>query len=83
VIVGALTLLALLRLPRTQRSPWNEAAVIAVAVCAVNLGEVLLELPAALALGMAACHVQRMRAAPPQADVPTPGLGSLTTVRLR
>ena len=45
------------------RNPWYEAAIIAVAVCAVNLGEVLLELPTALALGMAAYYVQTVRGA--------------------
>ena len=61
VVVGAAALVALLSLRPELRNPWYEAAIIAVAVCAVNLGEVLLELPAALALGMAAHYVQSIR----------------------
>ena len=60
---GAFGLIGLLRQRVDLRNPWYESAVIAVAVCAVNLGEVLLELPAALALGMAAYHVLASRSA--------------------
>lgn len=53
---GFFALVKLLRMPLALRNYWYEGALIAVAVCAVNLGEVLLELPAALALGLAAYH---------------------------
>ena len=51
---GIVALVGLMRLPAGSRNFWYEGALIALAVCAVNLGEVLLELPPALALGMAA-----------------------------
>lgn len=54
--------LAVTSLPKEQRSVRGEAALIAVAVCAVNLGEVFLTVPAALALGFAAWHFGRRRA---------------------
>jgi hypothetical protein len=83
VAVGAFALMALLRLPTGLRNPWYEAGIIAVAVCAVNLGEVLLELPSALALGMAATYVQSMRARPPDPATGTPTTTSLDAVRLQ
>ena len=55
---GLCTLVGLLRMRTELRNPWYEAGLIAVAVCAVNLGEVLLELPAALVMGMAAAHLR-------------------------
>jgi O-antigen ligase len=83
VVVGAAALVALLSLRPELRSPWYEAAIIAVAVCAVNLGEVLLELPTALALGMAAYHVQAVRGSPDDVAQPSPTLASLDPVQLR
>ena len=85
VVVGAAALVALLSLRPELRNPWYEAAIIAVAVCAVNLGEVLLELPAALALGMAAHYVQSIRESPPDdASRPSPStLADLDSVQLR
>lgn len=65
---GVFGLLGLLRLKVGLRNPWYEAALIAVAVCAVNLGEVLLELPAALALGLAAYHRSAALASDAAAD---------------
>jgi hypothetical protein len=59
VAVGGATLLALARLPEERRSLWLEGGVIAVATCAINLGEVLLELPAAVVLGAAIHQVTR------------------------
>lgn len=53
----ALVFLALVRVPFENRHPWLEVALIALAVCALNLGEVLLELPVAVALGLAMRHV--------------------------
>ena len=51
----------------------------------MNLGEVLLELPAALALGMAAYYVQSVRDVPPDdvASAVADALASLDAVRLR
>lgn len=52
-----LVFLRLIRLPRGKRNAWYEAALLGVAVCALNLGEVLLTLPTAIALGLAMQHV--------------------------
>jgi O-antigen ligase len=82
VLIGVLALMALLRLRPGLRNPWYEASLIAVAVCAVNLGEVLLELPSALALGMAAYYAMSVRDAPPD-DGSASAFGPLETVRLR
>ena len=51
LLAGLAALVGLVRLGDRLRNVWYEAAIIAVAVCAINLGEVLLELPTALALG--------------------------------
>jgi O-antigen ligase len=83
LVIGVLALVALLRLRPALRNPWYEAALIAVAVCAVNLGEVLLELPAALALGLAAYYAMSVRDAPPDDDESASAFGPLETVRLR
>lgn len=48
---------SLLALPRKRRSYFHEAALIGVAVCAVNLGEVLLTLTAACAVSLSMRHV--------------------------
>lgn len=48
---------SLLKLRLPDRSPWIEASLIALAVCAINLGEVLLDLTAAAAIGVAARHL--------------------------
>jgi hypothetical protein len=58
LLAGLAALVGLVRLGPRLRNQWYEAAIIAVAVCAINLGEVLLELPAALALGMAAFYAR-------------------------
>jgi hypothetical protein len=58
LLAGLAALVGLVRLGDRQRNVWYEAAIIAAAVCAINLGEVLLELPTALALGMAAFHAR-------------------------
>jgi O-antigen ligase len=83
VLAGALALVSLLRLRPELRNPWYEAALIAVAVCAANLGEVFLELPAALALGMAAYYARSIREAPPDVGATPSTLDSLESVRLR
>lgn len=61
-IVLALLVIAMLyltRMPLKYRNGWVEAALISAAVVAINLGEVLLELPTAIALGAAAFHLSR------------------------
>jgi hypothetical protein len=58
LLAGVAALVGLVRLGDELRNVWYEAALIAAAVCAINLGEVLLELPTALALGMAAFHAR-------------------------
>jgi hypothetical protein len=58
LLAGLAALVGLVRLDSRLRNHWYEAALIAVAVCAINLGEVLLELPTALALGMAAFYTR-------------------------
>lgn len=70
---GIVALVGLMRLPTGSRNFWYEGALIALAVCAVNLGEVLLELPAALALGVAVYHarVARQGSADPPITVPS------------
>ena len=70
---GIVALVGLMRLPAGSRNFWYEGALIALAVCAVNLGEVLLELPAALALGIAVYHARLARQAgtdPPPLTLP-------------
>jgi O-antigen ligase len=67
---GIIALVGLMRLPAASRNFWYEGALIAVAMCAVNLGEVLLELPAALAIGVAVYHVRAARQLAP--DPPPP-----------
>lgn len=57
-----LAFLALIRLPRGRRNTWYEAALLGVAVCALNLGEVLLTLPTAVAIGLAMQHAAMAKA---------------------
>jgi hypothetical protein len=45
------------RMELRYRNGWIEAALISTAVVAINLGEVLLALPAAVAIGAAAYHL--------------------------
>lgn len=65
--LGLVTLLlvavfiSLVSLPRIHRNMFLEASLIGVAVCALNLGEVLLALPAAFAFGLSARHLLRVR----------------------
>ena len=56
------TFLALMSLNTTDRQPFLEGAIIGVWVMAINLGEVLLELSAAVAIGFALSYVVRARA---------------------
>ncbi|MCL2542006.1 MAG: hypothetical protein FWE71_06025 [Nocardioidaceae bacterium] len=61
IVVGLLlvAMLHLTRLDLRHRNGWVEAAIISSAVVAINLGEVLLELPTAIAIGAAAYHLGR------------------------
>lgn len=61
VVLGGTALLTLSRLRRSQRNLWLEGGLIAVATCALNLGEVLLELPAAVILGGVIHHLAAVR----------------------
>lgn len=58
LLVGVivLTFLSIARMPGDMRNGWLEASLIALMVCAVNVGEILLELPSAVALGLAMWH---------------------------
>ncbi len=70
ILVGVivLTFFSIARMPREMRNGWLEASLIALMVCAVNVGEILLELPAAVALGMAIWHrLNATRPAEPEA----------------
>ena len=71
LLVGVivLTFLSIARMPGDMRNGWLEASLIALMVCAVNVGEILLELPSAIAIGMAMWH--RLNATPP----PEPATG--------
>lgn len=53
IIVAFAILMMMVQLPRRKRNIPLEMALIALGVCALNLGEVLLHLPAAVALGVA------------------------------
>lgn len=65
------TFLALMSLNTTDRQPFLEGAIIGIWVMAINLGEVLLELSAAVAIGFALSYVIRARArAADEADAP-------------
>jgi O-antigen ligase len=66
VVLGLTTLSSLARLPRTTRTLWLEGGIIAVATCAANLGEVLLELPTAIVIGAAVLELSRARQAHPE-----------------
>lgn len=57
---GALVALVLIRLASTRlarRAPWLEMALIAILIIGMSLGEVLLELPVAVVLGLAVRHI--------------------------
>lgn len=63
----ALIALVLIRLAATslpERAPWLEMALIALLIVGMSLGEVLLELPVAVALGLAMRHVMESEALP-------------------
>ena len=70
LVVGLVVVLAVLvlREPPASRNLWLECALIAVMVCAVNVGEVLLELPAAVALGALIQQLHHSRDACPVAE---------------
>lgn len=56
ILLFLLVVVRLVRLSRPERHPWHEASLIAVAVCAMSLGEAIFELPAAIVLGLAMRH---------------------------
>ncbi|HQY97634.1 MAG TPA: O-antigen ligase family protein [Phycicoccus sp.] len=56
LLLLALVAIYLLRLPPEQHHPWHEAALIAVLLCALSLGEAFLRAPSALAIGLALRH---------------------------
>lgn len=65
-IAGLLALavvVALLRLPRSPEVGWLGGGLIAIGVCSMNLGEVLLVLQTAAALGLAVWWIAQQRAA--------------------
>lgn len=51
--------------PKGWRNPWLEASLGAILICALNLGEVLLDLPMAICLGWLARHAAWARAEAP------------------
>ncbi|MBS1846654.1 MAG: O-antigen ligase family protein [Actinobacteria bacterium] len=56
------TFLSLMRLDTEDRQPLLEGSIIGVWVMAINLGEVLMDLPTAIALGFALSYIVRVRA---------------------
>lgn len=56
VLLVSVAAFMLLRLPTDKSHPWYEGAIIAALLCAVNLGEVLLELNTAMVIGLAIRH---------------------------
>ena len=58
----------LVSLPLPQRDIWLEMALIAVAVCALHLGEVLLDLTSAIVIGLALNWFTQARPGAPQPD---------------
>jgi hypothetical protein len=74
--VVAVTLISLTRMPKQLRNVWLEAGMICLIVCAVNLGEVLLELPAAVILGMSMYHI--LNGQGPPGEEPDPSLSNGT-----
>ena len=74
LLVGVivLTFLSIARMPGDMRNGWLEASLIALMVCAVNVGEILLELPSAIAIGMAMWHRLNATRPPEPATVVPP-----------
>lgn len=72
--------LAVTSLPKERRSGWAEGALIGVVICAVNLGEVFLTVPAALAFGFAASQLGWHRAEKNWTQRRTVGQGGLRSV---
>ena len=66
VVLVVVTLGRMIRLPAGLRNPWFEMSLIAVLVCAFHLGEVLLDLPAALAIGFCLSWLARPEPGSPQ-----------------
>lgn len=85
--LALLLVLFLLAYAFIRLTPWSrlgdlqsiaaQAALISVPVMAVTLGEVLLDTPAALAIGFALGRAAEMRIAHPEWKAPAPGLGRI------
>lgn len=56
LLLIALVAISLLKLPLESHHPWQEAALIALLVVAISLGEAFLRAPAAVAIGLAMRH---------------------------
>lgn len=56
LVLLALVIMWMLRLPPADHHPWHEAALIALLICATGLGEAFLRAPGAVAVGLAMRH---------------------------
>jgi O-antigen ligase len=61
-----MTLIRMIALPSTLRNPWFEMAIISILVIAFHLGEVLLDLPAAIVVGFCLYWIDRPEPRPTQ-----------------
>jgi O-antigen ligase len=61
-----MTLIRMIALPVTLRNPWFEMALISILVIAFHLGEVLLDLPAAIVVGFCLYWIDRPEPSPQQ-----------------
>jgi O-antigen ligase len=61
-----MTLIRMIALPATLRNPWFEMALISILVIAFHLGEVLLDLPAAIVVGFCLYWIDRPETRPSQ-----------------
>ena len=80
IVVVSIVLTAFIRLvslPLLQRDIWLEMALIAVAVCALYLGEVLLDLTSAIAIGLAFKRVAQARSVAPN-PIPRSRIGQFS-----
>ena len=70
VTLLVLTLIRMIALPVTLRNPWFEMALISILVIAFHLGEVLLDLPAAIVVGFCLYWIDRPEPSPQQPMTP-------------
>jgi O-antigen ligase len=66
VTLIVLTFGRMITLPAGLRNPWFEMSLLAILICALHLGEVLLDLPAALAIGFGLSWLARPEPGSPQ-----------------